>query len=141
MTVYPVSGTVTFEGEPMRGSGSIAFIPTGDQPGKAPGGEIDDEGNYILNTYVPGDGAIAGEFRVVINQVTVDEPEAAPDGAAVPVAQKALPEKYFIPAIYSDFKQSPLKATVERKKNQIHFDLKRQASNGAPLASPKSEVQ
>ncbi|MDB5392098.1 MAG: hypothetical protein JWM11_7744 [Planctomycetaceae bacterium] len=128
MPVYPVSGNITFEGEPMAGGGSITFIPTGNQPGKAPGGEIDDTGHYVLSTYGQGDGAIAGGFRVVITQATSEEPEATPDGVAPKQSNNALPEKLFIPAIYSDANKSPLNATVETKSNEINFQLKRQES-------------
>jgi hypothetical protein len=132
MRVYKVSGTVNFEGEPMQGGGAITFVPTGTQQGKAPGGEIDDSGNYTLNTYVEGDGAVPGSYRVVIAQVTAEEPEATPDGTPPPVAQKALPEKFFIPTIYADFSKSPLKATVEDNENAIDFNLKRAESGGVP---------
>jgi hypothetical protein len=128
--VYPVSGTVTFDGEPMKGGGSIAFVPTGKDAGKAPGGEIDENGNYVLNTYVEGDGAMAGSFRVVISQVTSEEPESTPDGTPPPKQSAGLAQRYFIPAVYSDFANSPLKATVEESANEINFDLKRIAGDG-----------
>jgi hypothetical protein len=131
VAVYPVSGTITFDGAPMVGGGSIAFIPTGNQKGKAPGGEIDDEGNYVLNTYAEGDGALLGGFRVVITQAVAEEPEPTPDGVAPPESKQALPEKYVIPVIYSDFIKSPLAATVEAKKNEINFDLTRRAAVAA----------
>jgi len=134
--IYPVSGSITFEGEPMAGGGSIAFIPIGessDKRGKAPGGSIDDSGNYILSTNAENDGSMVGEYRVVIVQETVEEPEATPDGTAPAESTSALPEKLIIPAIYADFNASPLKATVEAKTNEINFELKRQA-NPAPVS-------
>lgn len=131
VSVYPVSGTITLDGEPMKGGGSIAFVPTGKDAGKAPGGEIDEEGNYVLNTYASRDGSMAGSFRVVISQVIAEEPEATPDGSPPPVQKAALSPKYFIPAIYSDVKNTPLKATVETSENEINFDLKRSAGEAA----------
>src|SRR6218665_4068632 len=44
--VYPVSGKVLYDGKPMEGGGSIAFVPTGKGTGKAPGGIIDPQGDY-----------------------------------------------------------------------------------------------
>jgi hypothetical protein len=129
--VYPVTGTITLDGEPMKGGGSIAFIPTGKDPGKAPGGEIDESGNYVLSTYAEGDGSMAGSFRVVISQVTAEEPLPTPDGTPPPPPAVGLSQKYFIPGIYSDTANTPLKATVEESGNEINFELKRSAGEAA----------
>jgi hypothetical protein len=127
--VYPVKGVVNFEGKPMKGGGSIAFIPTGGQAGAAPGGEIKEDGTYELMTYKPGDGSMAGDFRVAITQVTVKEPEASPDGSAPkPVDGPNVQPADQIPMIYSNHTQSPLTAKVEEKPNEINFDLKQQAA-------------
>jgi len=124
--VYPVSGKVTFDGKPMEGGGSIAFVPTGAAAGKAPGGLIDPQGNYTLGTYAENDGSMPGDFRVVIRQVTVNEPTATPDGSAPIKAAPGLPREKHIPAIYSDFKNSPATAKVGAKPNQIDIDLRKQ---------------
>jgi hypothetical protein len=125
--VYPVKGQVNFEGQPMKGGGSIAFIPTGGQVGAAAGGEIKEDGTYELMTYDPGDGSMPGDFRVAITQVTVKEPEASPDGSAPkPVDGPNVQPQDQIPQIYSDYTNSPLTAKVEEKSNEINFDLKRQ---------------
>lgn len=120
----------------MVGGGSIAFVPIGtsaESKGKAPGGQIDDSGNYVLSTYTEGDGSIAGEFRVIITQETAEEMESTPDGTAPPTqSQQAVPEKLMIPVIYSDFTNSPLKATVEAKGQEINFDLKRVTNAETP---------
>jgi len=124
---YPVKGTIKFEGKPMVGGGAISLIPITDQRGKTAGGTIQPDGTYSLETYKPGDGSMAGEFRVVIFQETVKEGKAAPDGAA-PSATAAMdvPVADRIPVVYADDRNSPLKATVETKPNVIDFDLKRQ---------------
>jgi hypothetical protein len=124
--VFPVSGKVTFEGKPLRGGGSIAFMPLTNQAGKAAGGEIAEDGTYRLTTYKQGDGSMTGEFRVVIHQVVEREPEATPDGKRAPRPIPAVPVAERIPAIYSDAQKSPLTAKVEPKDpNEINFDLKR----------------
>lgn len=130
--VFPVKGTVTFEGKPMTGGGSIAFIPTAGQQGKSAGGIINEDGTYVLSTYGEGDGSMAGEFRVLITQIVYQEPEFGGDsdagaGAAEPEAVSVVPEEDRIPTVYSDPTRSPLTATVEAKElNEINFDLKRQ---------------
>ena len=124
--VYPVSGKVLYDGKPMEGGGSIAFVPTGKGTGKAPGGIIDPQGNYTLGTYAESDGSMPGEFRVVITQVTANEPTASPDGSAPIKAAPGLPKVRHIPAVYSDFRASPATAKVEAKTNQIDIELRKQ---------------
>lgn len=130
--VHPVKGTVSFEGKPMVGGGSIAFVPTGGQKGKAAGGVIREDGAYELTTYSEGDGSMAGDFRVVITQVVYQEPDVAgdtdvPGASATPEPVSVVPEEDRIPMVYSDPTKSPLTAKVEAKDlNEINFDLKRQ---------------
>lgn len=124
---YPVKGTVKFEGKPMVGGGSISLIPLTEQPGKTAAGIIQADGTYVLETYKPGDGSMAGEFRVAIFQETVKEGKAAPDGSAPSAtAATTVPVADRIPPAYADFNNSPLKTTVKTEPNVIDFDLKRQ---------------
>jgi hypothetical protein len=132
--VYPVRGRVTFEGKALPGGGSISFVPLGDQAGKTAGGFIGEDGTYELTTYKEGDGSMPGEFRVVITQVTETEPEATPDGERAPKPGKVVAPADRIPLIYSDYENSPLRATVEKKSpNEFNFDLKRDAGGPAPV--------
>jgi hypothetical protein len=141
--VYPVRGKVTFEGKQLKGGGSIAFMPTGKQDGKAAGGEIAEDGTYILMTHKPGDGSMAGEFRVVITQVVEREPDSTRDGEKAGKAVSVVTKEDRIPAVYGDAYNSPLTAKVEAKDNQIDFDLKRNVpgANGTPgwgaMADPR----
>lgn len=136
--VYPVSGVVTYNGAPMMGGGSIAFVSMGDQKGKNAGGEIDELGNYTLYTNSPGDGSMAGEFRVVITQVVEEEPESTPDGTTPPPPRPPVPLEKRIPAKYSDFQKSPLKAVVKKEKNELNFDLKPEATGSVPEPATSS---
>jgi hypothetical protein len=127
--LHPVKGKVTLAGKPMKGGGSIGFVPLGKQEGKAPGGEIDADGNYVLTTTKPGDGSMTGEFRVVIQQVVEQEPEMTSDGSKAAKAVVAVPVADRIPLIYCDPHNSPLMAKVEAKDNVIDFDLKKDAGS------------
>jgi hypothetical protein len=129
--VHPVKGTVKFEGKPMKGGGSISFVPTGGQSGKAAGGEIKDDGTYELMTDKPGDGSMTGDFRVVITQSTDREPNPTKDGERAGKAVTVVGEADRIPLIYADATKSPLTAKVEAKDNVLDFDLKRDA--GPPV--------
>lgn len=133
--VYPVKGKVTFDGKPMKGGGSVAFMPLGGQTGKTAGGEITEDGNYELMTHKPGDGSMDGEFRVVIIQVTEHEPETVADGEkAVRKKGRSLPAEDRIPTVYGDPYKSPLRATVVKGPNELNFDL---ARNPAPAKAAR----
>ena len=138
--VYPVRGTVLLDGKPFPGGGSIAFVPIGKQAGKTAGGQIGEQGDYVLNTYANGDGSMAGTFRVVIIQeVASDSRVAIPDGQAIPeggLQGLTVSEEDRIPAGYSDPVNSPLRATVEPRTNVIHFDLKRKLDPPEGSSSP-----
>jgi hypothetical protein len=128
VAVYPVSGKLTFEGKPLAGGGSIAFVAPSGQVGKTAGGEIKPDGTYSLTTYKEGDGSMPGEFRVIVMQTTVKEPEASQDGQPAPPGPiSVVPDSDRIPEIYADHLKSPLTARVEAKPaNEVDLDLKRQ---------------
>jgi hypothetical protein len=127
LEVYPVKGRITYNGKPMVGGGAISIIPQGSSPSMDSGGEIGTDGSYELTTYKPGDGAVAGEYRVVITQTVFQEPKNVEDGAgAAPEAIAAVPVADRVPAIYSDFSASPLKAQVKEESNELNFELTKQ---------------
>jgi len=128
--VYPTKGVVLFGGEPMMGGGAISFVPIDSQAGKAAGGTVDKEGNFTMSTYDPGDGSMAGKFRVVVMQSTSDEIETVGDtdiaGAAdsEAEAESTVPVAKRIPFTYADPANSPL--TVEIKPegpNELTLEL------------------
>lgn len=122
--VFPVKGVVNYNGKPMVGGGSISFIPKTTQQGKTAGGIINKDGTYTLGTYGEDDGSMLGDFRVVIAQVVEEEPQNTGDGTAPATGPNIVVEQADrIPAIYSDYTNSPLSAKVEAKPNEIDFSL------------------
>src|SRR5437868_3529045 len=67
---YPVSGTVTFKGQPLE-KGRIDFIPVDSANGRPASGEIVG-GSYSLTTAVSGDGAMPGQYKVTVTAKAVD---------------------------------------------------------------------
>lgn len=131
VAVYPVRGTVLFDGKPMSGGGSISFVPMAAQKGKTAGGAIEEDGTFKMSTYGDGDGAMAGTFRVVITQSVWDESINEGDSDSAPQAQErnaieVVPESERIPAIYSDMQNSPLTIEVKPGENpEATFNLER----------------
>lgn len=129
--VHPTKGVVLFEGEPMMGGGSIAFVPLNGQAGKAAGGTIDEEGRFTMSTYEPDDGSMAGEFRAVIMQSTVDEIEYEGDtdvaGAVADASEEfteTVPTDKRIPIEYADSARSPLTVEVKAdEQNELTLEL------------------
>lgn len=100
----PVSGVVTFKGVPLT-RGEVSFIPADTSKGPSAAGKIGSDGKDALTTRSVNDGAIPGDYRVVVFSYE-DPPEQAKDRAAPPVGKPAIPTRYF------DMKTSELKATV-----------------------------
>jgi hypothetical protein len=134
VTVYPVKGTVLFNGKPMLGGGSIAFIPMTSQKGKAAGGTIQPDGSFVMSTYREGDGSMPGTFRVVVTQTVYNEPEntgdvetPAPKPAPTrePIAEVNKADR--IPLIYADGANSPATVTIEPKPNDVTIKLENAA--------------
>lgn len=77
-----VSGTVTFNGGPMPGPGTVFFTPVttaGDtkRPGTA---EFNVDGKYTAGSFEPGDGLVPGSYTVKIHcwEVSPNSEEAVP---------------------------------------------------------------
>jgi hypothetical protein len=102
-----VKGTVNYKGQPLA-KGTISFMPVGGT--NTASGEIEN-GVYSLSTFVKGDGAPPGDYKVAVS-AWEKEPEMGVEG--VP----AIPRKYL------DASQSLLTASISSEKSQIKdFDL------------------
>jgi len=108
-----VSGKVTYQGKPVP-KGTVSFVST--DPGRRNAtGQLDQNGNYRLQTEEPDDGAELGDYQVTL--YSHEEPilDYRPK---VPVkAQRLVPQKY------EDPKTSGLKRTVKSGSNTFDFEL------------------
>jgi hypothetical protein len=95
----PVTGTVTFNGQPVT-TGKIRFVPQGESPdalltGKPAAGEVQSDGTFVLTTYEEGDGAILGKHRVYFSPPegnSTDETQEL-DANGDPLPSKATTQK------------------------------------------------
>lgn len=127
--VFPVTGTVTFNGQPVVGA-DITFRNKEKQ--RAAFGKTDDAGKYSLTTFTVKDGAVEGNSTVTITKhisqaedvVEADlESEAyiPPTEGYDPPAKK---EESGLPEKYADAATSGLTATVTADgPNEFDFEL------------------
>jgi hypothetical protein len=124
----PVSGTVTYNGQPLEGA-TVTFMPADRTTGKTASGISDAQGNFEMETFVAGavkaKGALAGDYQVTIaklSQVSMLAPKYM-EGGTTPtgsVGMKDSPEqaKIVIPADYANPEKSGFKASVKASDNQ-----------------------
>src|SRR4051812_41271144 len=70
---YPVSGTVTYKGQPVE-KGTVNFIPAAPDKGREATGSISN-GRFRLTTSTPDDGAMPGQYKVTVQAQEVDTTE------------------------------------------------------------------
>ncbi len=118
----PISGTVNFDGQPLK-KGFIQFHPASEAEGMAAGGMIV-EGRFAI----PQDeGPVPGKYKVQINSLDDAEPAPLAEGempGAIQVPdRKAMPRRT-IPNRYNA--QSILTAEVKpNETNTYKFDLEK----------------
>jgi hypothetical protein len=141
---YPVSGTVTYNGQPLE-KGVISFIP---EKGAGATGAID-KGSYTLSTGGEGDGALPGKYKVTITakedslevakaDFLKDSKGKGADVSFVPrqyLAAAAEKAKSLIPAGYGDTRTTTLIAEVKEGSNTIPFTI---SDADAPPEPPKA---
>ena len=123
-----VSGQVMFQGNLVAGA-SVILSPVG-SGGKAASGVTDESGKYSLTTYESGDGAIPGEYQVMVLKVKAEQntapSEESADYKGPPVVSIKTPgPEHLIPAKYGNIATSGLRATVpaEGKLTDLNFQL------------------
>lgn len=89
----PVSGTVSYKGQPL-GKGTVTFQPAdkGEGVQRPALGEIGADGRYQLSTFTQGDGALPGNYHVLVTSFVSDP--TAEEYAEGAKRESAIPEKY-----------------------------------------------
>lgn len=123
-TVYPVTGQVLHNGNPVEGA-SVSFV--GDGTGKPAYGITDAQGKFKLTTFKQDDGALPGKHAVSVSKAVAVDPT---DDGSMEAAEKRAHEprvepKSAIPARYADWSKSQLEFTVsESGPNDFKIELK-----------------
>jgi len=120
----PVTGVVTLDGKPLGGA-AIQFVPQGS--GRDATGQTDANGEFVMSTFEPRDGVVAGTYKVVISQ-----PLGTPDSKQYATAEEAMaaatkpppkPSGPVVPQQYTRVDQTPLTQEVPAK-GRLTFELK-----------------
>lgn len=129
LPVYPVTGTVTYQNNPVEGATVIFSIP-GNKQAKAATGLTDSQGRFTLSTYSNGDGAAAGEHQVTVTKYTGGGGESNESLTMEQAAKQAEKKdssqpasKSELPLKYSEASTSELKFTVSES-GENHFEIK-----------------
>ncbi|MBD3673058.1 MAG: hypothetical protein HUJ26_05985 [Planctomycetaceae bacterium] len=127
--VYPVTGKLLYEGEPMPMGATVTFIPINDSTGVSTSGMVDAEGNIDITTFEDQTGLVPGEYRVIVYQIVEKEPDqVGEDGEIRPPVDAdftVVAPKDQIPEIYGDHMRSPLTITVNAEETDLGtIDLK-----------------
>ena len=120
----PVSGRVTYQGKPVP-LGQIVFYP---EKGRPAMGSIGPNGSYRLTTFVAGDSAIPGRYRVTIQATRTIGGGTRPKGLeeelhGVGRSSAKTVTEWLVPETYARQEATPLKAEVKPGSNTINFDL------------------
>ena len=109
-------GVVTYQGTPIAKI-VVVFNPA-DGKGQIAEGTTDAKGNFKLQTRIPGDGALVGNYTVAFKYV----PDEVPEMPGFPGAKKVVSP---IPEKYGDASKSGITAVVDANssKNAYKFDL------------------
>lgn len=134
MRTFPVTGKVTMGGAPVPGA-TVTFAPTV-EGNPAATARTDTQGVYTLTTYDSGDGAVKGEYKVLVSKSApsgggpsepahdatgegggpTEPSHSGPRGAATE-GGSLLPEKY------ASIASTPLIKTVNPEDNTIDLAL------------------
>jgi hypothetical protein len=119
------AGQVTYRGKPLV-RGEIKFLPV-QTPGKearAAQGTLDEQGRYCLSTYAQDDGAVLGDYQVVVESREAPPEDVTAARRMTNRGMAVLQPKSLIPMRYFDSRTSGLSAHVVSGKNTLNFDLK-----------------
>ncbi len=128
--VFPVSGVVTYRGQPVAGA-DVTFYNA--EKNRSAFGRTNDKGEYKLTTFSANDGAVEGQHAVTVMKfemgpaaspaADVESPEYVPPAFGESTEPK--PPKSELPEKYADRATSELTATIKSDgPNQVNLDLK-----------------
>jgi hypothetical protein len=109
---------VTLEGTPVAGA-TVLFMPDSQDEGRPASGFTSSDGTFRLMTHKPGDGALPGKYRVLIQKTEAAKDRGAAEQSALERAKAKIEEKSLkkgrkptLPEAYAKFDTTPLRCSV-----------------------------
>ena len=123
-----VEGALTLDGKPFPGA-TITFMPAAGN-GRSASGLSEEDGSFRLTTFKPDDGALPGEYKIMVSYLEADksaergDPAEMDNKAKMAMFTRMSPEgrtkeetrqkkaRKSVPEVYTDMNRTPLKCTV-----------------------------
>ena len=128
-----VRGIVTLDNVPVAGA-TVTFMPV-EGNARPASGFTDDQGVFTLTTFKKGDGALRGDYKVVVVKMdSVDAPpdrDAGSDDAVIKHYQRLranAEKKSQLPGAYSKVSTTPLQISVPGEP-EVRLELQSKASS------------
>jgi hypothetical protein len=140
----PSTGTVLVDGKPVAGL-VVMFVPKDTKLGKMASGRTDESGAFTLTTNRTNDGAMTGEYKVLVKEIS-DNSNYVAANAVVPKpndkgykdlqrsfqgANRTAAQTVRIALEFGDPEKTTLKATVKPSANDNKFKFEVSARPGA----------
>jgi hypothetical protein len=144
---YPVSGTVTYNGNPLE-KGEISFVSEDLKSNLGASGQITN-GSYTLSTGGNDDGAQVGKYKVTVTAKEDFVAKAKADfqretkqqeSNYIPpqyIAKAGAAAKSLVPTGYGDVRTTTLTAEVKAESNKLDFKLSDKDAPPEPPAPSK----
>ena len=89
LATVPAKGTFTIDGKPF-GPGTVSFLPQSNdaEKRKAAVGLADANGNFTVTSYEKGDGAVPGEYAIVLTGEVGQAPPPSTEPMKVRIGEK-----------------------------------------------------
>ena len=123
--MYPVYGKVTYQGKPAKGA-SVHFHREGETAEEAanfPIGNVDEEGNFTLETAGVGNGAKPGKYKVLVLWIQDENPDG---GTSAPsqlrLARRRPGERRFLKESVAEQRRSSTSGKDRLNHRYFHLD-------------------
>lgn len=107
----PVRGKVVYQGKPLT-EGEVLYAPV-DPNGRQARGKLQSDGTFTLTTLIANDGALPGEYRVVVEALAPHPGEPGRGDTPLDAKPPKIVRGYLVPEKYTNPDQTPFRDTVD----------------------------
>ena len=111
LDMVPIKGEVAYNGQPLT-EGSVVYIPV-DAAGRQATGKIQPDGTFQLTTREANDGAVVGEYKIVVHAVKEPWEEMPSREEMERRGRQPIAMTYLVPKRYATPDTSGLTDTVD----------------------------